>query len=43
MDGVEGIYDRHQYRQEKAHALRSLAALIDQIVNPAENVVALVR
>ena len=23
--GVEGIYDRHQYRDEKAHALNSLA------------------
>jgi integrase len=36
--GVEGIYDRHSYRDEKADALRRLAVLIDGIVNPRENV-----
>jgi integrase len=42
MDGVEGIYDRHQYLEEKAHALKSLAALLEKIVNPpAENVVSM--
>jgi integrase len=42
MDGVEGIYDRHRYDEEKAHALKSLAALIEKIVNPpADNVVSL--
>jgi hypothetical protein len=30
--GVEGIYNRHQYFDEKAAALEKLAALIDQIV-----------
>jgi integrase len=42
--GVEGIYDRHSYREEKADALRRLAALIDTIVNPpmSNNVVSLV-
>src|SRR5262249_34693778 len=30
--GVQGIYDRHGYRAEKADALRRLAALIDGIV-----------
>ena len=37
--GVEGTYDRHSYRDEKAHALRALGALIDTIVNPSANVV----
>jgi integrase len=40
--GVQGIYNRHEYREEKAHALRALAALIDNIVNPpADNVLSL--
>ena len=39
--GVEGIYDRHRYRDEKADALTRLATLIDGIVNPRENVVRL--
>jgi integrase len=44
MDGVEGVYDRHEYKEEKAHALRALAGLIDNIVNPpANNVVAMTR
>jgi integrase len=34
MNGVEGIYDRHRYDEEKAHALKSLAGLIEKIVNP---------
>jgi integrase len=34
LQGVEGIYDRHDYREEKAQALRQLAALIGNIVNP---------
>jgi hypothetical protein len=37
--GVEGVYDRHAYRDEKADALKRLTALIDSIVNPRENVV----
>jgi integrase len=37
--GVEGTYDRHSYRDEKADALKRLAALIDGVVNPRENVV----
>lgn len=32
--GVEGIYDRHEYRDEKADALRRLASLIETIVTP---------
>jgi hypothetical protein len=32
--GIEGTYDRHSYRDEKADALQRLAALIDTIVRP---------
>ena len=39
--GVEGVYDRHSYLEEKADALRRLAALVDSIVNPRENVVSI--
>ena len=35
---VSQIYDRHRYDAEKAAALAKLAALIDGIVNPRENV-----
>jgi hypothetical protein len=34
IKGVEGIYDRHEYREEKAHALRALAGLIESILSP---------
>jgi integrase len=43
MGGVEGIYDRHSYRNEKAQALNALAGLVETILRgPVENVVALV-
>ena len=29
--GVKGVYDRHSYIPEKAHALTELAALVDRI------------
>jgi hypothetical protein len=32
--GVHGIYDRHQYREEKANALKMLAGLIENIFRP---------
>jgi integrase len=39
ITGVEGIYDRHDYREEKAHALRALAGLLENILRPpADNV-----
>jgi integrase len=38
IGGVEGIYDRHAYRDEKAHALARLAALVDGIVHQRDNV-----
>lgn len=34
--GVEGIYDRHTYSDEKAIALEKLARLIEKIINPSE-------
>jgi integrase len=40
--GVEGVYDRHQYFDEKRDALARLGALLDRILEPpAENVVEL--
>ena len=40
--GVTGIYNRHAYDAEKGHALRQLAALIEQIARgPTDNVIAL--
>jgi integrase len=36
IPGVEGVYDRHSYRNEKADALTKLAALIDNILTPPE-------
>jgi len=41
--GVEGVYDRHSYRDEKAAALRRLAALIDAIVHLRDNVVPMAK
>jgi len=34
IGGVRGIYDRHEYRQEKAHAYELLASEIDRVLNP---------
>jgi integrase len=39
--GVRGTYDRHRYEAEKRQAFEALAALIEQIVSPKENVVLL--
>jgi integrase len=36
IPGVEGVYDRHVYFDEKAHALAKLAALIERIIHPLE-------
>jgi integrase len=36
QEGVEGVYDRFQYRDEKADALRKLAAVIRDIVHPQQ-------
>ena len=34
LKGVRGIYDRHDYHSEKAHALEALAHQIELITNP---------
>ena len=40
IQGVEGTYDRHEYRDEKAAALNKLAGLIALILDPpGENVI----
>jgi integrase len=39
--GVEGIYNRHAYTDEKAKALKNLASLIEHILNPTDNVIPL--
>lgn len=42
IKGVEGVYDVHDYRDEKADALTRLAALVETIINPPSgNVVTL--
>lgn len=42
IPGVEGVYDQHDYLNEKRAALEALASLLDRIVNPpVGNVVAL--
>ena len=34
LQGVRGVYDRHSYHSEKAHALEALAHQIKLIINP---------
>jgi integrase len=41
IGGVRGVYDRHAYLDEKRIAFEKLAALVESIINPQENVVAL--
>jgi integrase len=39
IGGVRGIYDRHEYLEEKRQAFKALAGQIDRIMNPQDNVV----
>jgi integrase len=41
IQGVRGIYDRHSFLEEKREAFAKLAGLVERIVNPQSNVVAL--
>jgi integrase len=41
IGGVRGVYDRHRYVEEMRHAFEVLSSLIDRIVHPQENVVAM--
>jgi integrase len=43
ISGVEGVYDRHSYRDEKADALQRLATLVDGIVHPRGIVVPMAK
>jgi integrase len=38
IGGIRGTYDRHAYHAEKKHAFEALAAQIDRIVNPVDNI-----
>ena len=39
--GVEGVYDRHAYKDEKRLALAALADLVGRILGPKNNVIPL--
>jgi integrase len=41
IGGVRGVYDRHAFSREKREAFEALAAQIERILNPADNVVLL--
>jgi hypothetical protein len=43
IGGVRGTYDRHAYHAEKMRAFEMLAAQIDRIVHPQDNVVPISR
>jgi integrase len=42
IQGVEGVYDRHSYEDEKRQAVEALAGMVERIINPpGANVVAI--
>jgi integrase len=41
IKGIQKVYDRHSYFEEKGQALARLAALIERIVSPSDNIVTL--
>jgi integrase len=41
IGGIRGTYDKHDYAAEKRQGFEALAALIDRIINPQDNVVTL--
>lgn len=41
IGGIRGVYDRHEFYDEKRFAVEALAAQIDRILNPQPNVVVL--
>ena len=43
IGGVRGVYDRHEYFDEKAAAFEALAAQVQRIIDPQPNVVAIKR
>ena len=38
VQGIRGVYDRYAFHKEKLAAFEKLAALLDNIVNPRDNV-----
>jgi integrase len=43
IGGVRGVYDRHDYFEEKRKAFDALAAHIERVLNPRPNVVPIRR
>lgn len=43
LSGVRGVYDKHQYQTEMAHAYEAVASLIERIVHPPADVVTPMR
>jgi integrase len=43
LPGVRKVYDRHTYFEQKERAFAAVAALIERIVNPADNVTSMHR
>jgi integrase len=41
IGGVRGVYDRHEFREEKRQGFEALAGLVERIVNPQANVAAI--
>jgi integrase len=41
VGGVRGVYDRHEFKAEKAHVFEVLAAQVERILNPQDNVISL--
>jgi hypothetical protein len=43
IGGVRGVYDRHNFYNEKRQAFEALAAQVERIVDPTSNIVMLRR
>jgi hypothetical protein len=43
ISGVRGVYDRHEYLEEKRQGFEALAGLVERIVNPQANIVSIAR
>jgi integrase len=41
IGGVRGVYDRHEYFDEKARAFEALATQVERIINPQDNIVSM--
>jgi integrase len=43
IGGVRGVYDRHEFYEEKARAFEALAAQVQRIIDPQDNIVEMKR